>query len=138
MKRITAILLVMLAGFFTADRLQAQSREVRATIPFNFIVGGKQLPAGTYKIFPNNEATIVIQNRNQPITILSMVQKKNYGVPVNVGRLTFNKYGDRYFLSEIHSTASSLNVVIPRSKLEKRTETQQASVESSQVLIAAE
>jgi hypothetical protein len=137
MKRSTAITLVLLAGFCTAGALQAQSYDVRANVPFNFIVGSKQLPAGSYRFFPDGDYTIVIQNRNQPIAVLSMISFES-DAPRNVSTLAFKKYGDHYFLSEIRCARAAKNVEIPRSKLEKKAQDQQASLESSQILVAAE
>jgi hypothetical protein len=137
MKRFTAIVLVMLAGLFTAGRLQAQNHEVRANIPFNFIVNGKQLPPGSYRFSSDSYATVIIQNRNQPIAVLSKVVAAD-GAPLDVSRLVFHRYGDQYFLSEIRCALVGMNVEIPRSKLEKQARTQQASLEPDRVLVAAE
>ena len=136
MKRFTAIVIVMLAAFCTANRLQAQSQEVRVHVPFSFIVGSKQLPAGSYQFLAQLDSTIIIRNRDQPIAVLSRIVAAN-GAPPDASRLVFNKYGDRYFLSEIRCASAALNVELPRSKLEKQAQTEHASLESSRVLLAA-
>jgi hypothetical protein len=55
-------------------------------------------------------------------------------------QLVFHKYGDQYFLCEIRSQESSLNVELPTSKEEKRaraqTQVARAPVQSSDVMIA--
>jgi hypothetical protein len=136
MKRFTAIVLVVLAGFCTAGRLQAQTHEVRATVPFSFIVGGKQLPPGNYRIYPINDVTVVIQNRDHAIAALSLTNTADS--TKKEGHLVFNKYGDRYFLSEILSSRAAMNVEIARSKLERQAQTQRASLEPDRILVAAE
>ena len=50
MKRITAIALFAIANFALAGTSFAQSNGVRANVPFDFTVGNKLLPAGTYTI----------------------------------------------------------------------------------------
>jgi hypothetical protein len=138
MKRFTSIALVMLASLFTAGGLQAQSHETRATVPFNFVVGNKQLPAGRYSVLSQTDGSVIIQNRDHPIAVISLLEAED-AVPPNGGaHLTFNQYGDHYFLSEIRCAWSTMNGDIPRSKLEKRARTEQASVEPARVLIAAE
>jgi hypothetical protein len=136
MKRFTAIVLVMLAGFCTAGRLQAQSREIRATVPFSFIVGGKQLPAGNYRFYPANDVTVIVQNRDHAIAALSLANSADS--TKRESHLVFNKYGDRYFLSEILSSTGAMNMAIPRSKLERQAQTQRASLEPDRILVAAE
>ena len=53
MKRITAIALFAIASFAVADKSFAQGPTVQATVPFDFTVGNKLLPAGTYTIKRN-------------------------------------------------------------------------------------
>jgi hypothetical protein len=135
MKRIAVIALIVLAGFCTAGSLQAQSHEVRANVPFDFTVGNKQLPAGSYKFFSTPNDMIWIQNGDQQIAVLSRTEdayiSSNY-----VSDLVFNKYGDRYFLKEIDCTSIGLDVDIVPSKLEKQVRTQQAWLGPQQVLVA--
>ncbi|MBV8114110.1 MAG: hypothetical protein JO300_05170, partial [Silvibacterium sp.] len=50
MKRITTTALFILAALVTAGGAVAQDRAVRATVPFDFTVGDKLLPAGNYEI----------------------------------------------------------------------------------------
>ena len=50
MKRITAIALLAIANFALAGTSFAQSKGVRANVPFDFTVGKKLLPSGTYTI----------------------------------------------------------------------------------------
>ena len=50
MKRITAIALLAIANFAVAGTSFAQSRTVQAKVPFDFTVGNKLLPSGTYTI----------------------------------------------------------------------------------------
>ena len=50
MQRITAIALLATADFAMAGVLFAKSNGVQANVPFDFTVGSKLLPLGTYKI----------------------------------------------------------------------------------------
>jgi hypothetical protein len=135
MKRFASIALLTLATVCAAGRLQAQTREMRADIPFNFIVGSQQLQAGSYRLLPEGESIILIQNRDHATAVLTL-RLCSTGESATGSSLVFNKYGDRYFLSEIHSTISALNQEIPRSKLEKRAQTEQASLEPTRIMVA--
>ena len=137
MKRITAMVLVAIANLAMAGTTFAQSNGVRATVPFDFTVGDKLLPSGTYTIKQGSSHVIVIRSHDKPISALSIVNQSDDRA-ANGGKLLFHKYGDRYFLSEILCDGANLDVQIPFSKAEKRTRLQQAALSSSsQVYVAA-
>ncbi len=138
MKRITAIALFMISGFFIVDGVLAQDHAVQATVPFDFTVGGRLLPSGTYTITPVMSRVIEIQDRNEHVSIFTPTtddSKKSQGN----GKLVFKRYGGQYFLSEILCEPASLNVRLISSKSEKRARMQEARLDhgASQVLVAA-
>ena len=140
MKRITAIALIAMANFALAGTSFAQSNGVRATVPFDFTVGNKLLPSGTYTIQKEstNANVIVIRSHDKPIATLSLVNQDGNKSP-NGGKLLFHKYGSQYFLSEILCDQAEMNVEIPPSKTEKRAQLQQATLNSSSpTLVAAQ
>jgi hypothetical protein len=137
MKRITAIALLAIANFAMAGTSFAQSKGVRADVPFDFTVGNQLLPAGTYTIKTESEGLIAIKNHNKPIAVLTLVDRDG-AKPPNGGKLMFRKYGDRYFLSEILCDWMDMNVTVRPFKAEKRVQLQRAMVHpSSEVFIAA-
>jgi hypothetical protein len=140
MKRTTAIVLIAMANFAMAGTSFAQSKGVPATVPFDFIVGDKLLPAGTYTIERKSMDTsvIVIKNHDKPIAAFSLVNQDSAKSP-NGGKLLFHKYGGRYFLSEVLCDEADMNVELPTSKTEKRAQLQQATLKSgSQTVVAAQ
>ena len=135
MKRITSIALFVLAGLVSAGNVLAQDHGVRATVPFDFTVGNKVLPSGTYTIAPATEHVIVIRNREKNITVMST--SYGDGKQSKTGKLVFNKYGDQYFLREILCSSADMSVELPASKTEKRARLQEARLESTpQVFLA--
>jgi hypothetical protein len=93
---------------------------VRATIPFDFNVGGKQLKAGKYVI---NQSSItmgtLIRNLDDndvanfnSITITDRAQQAE-------ARLVFRRYGNQYFLGKIYDGTSGQGIELPRSKAER-------------------
>jgi hypothetical protein len=139
MKRTTAFALLAMANLALAGTSFAQSNGVRATVPFDFTVGNKLLPSGTYTIKQaTNTHMIVITSRDKPIAALSLVNQDGKKSP-NGGKLLFHRYGGQYFLSEILCDQADMNVAIPRSKTEKRAQLQQATLtSSSQTVVAAQ
>ncbi|MGC2399136.1 MAG: hypothetical protein WA510_05120 [Acidobacteriaceae bacterium] len=126
MKRITAIAFFAIANLALAGHSFAQSG-VRATVPFDFTVGNKLLPAGTYYIntASDTRSVIAIRNHDKPIAVMTSVNPDGKRSP-NGGRWVFKKYGDQYFLSEILCDDANLNVIVPTSKTEKKVRLQEA------------
>ena len=140
MKRTTAIALLAIANFAMAGTSFAQSNGVQATVPFDFTVGTKLLPPGTYTIQKKsiNANVILIESHDKPIATFYLVNRDSNKSP-NGGQLLFHKYGGQYFLSEILCEQADMNVEIPPSKSEKRAQLQQATLEpSSQTAVAAQ
>jgi len=84
-------------------RAQMPGTTVRATIPFDFIVSGKTLPAGNYEIRRINDSPegLVIRNvvdkRDHVMFETEAVEAKK--IPRR-SEIVFHRYGDTYFLSE--------------------------------------
>lgn len=121
MKNIAAIALFVVATFIAAGPAHAQDHSVKATVPFNFTVGDQTLPSGTYTIGSRTTSPDVLAMRNwdKKVNILSMGQT-NQGNPGHDNTLVFHKYGNQYFLSEIRSEGTSINIHFPATKAEKR------------------
>lgn len=134
MKRITAIALLTFASCVTAARALDVDPSVQANVPFDFIVGDRVLPAGTYKITEQSAGVIMIQNRDKHVTVLTLAEGDD---ATKGNKLIFDRYGDRYFLSEVLCPHSNLTVQIPASKMEKAAQKQEASIhDSGQTLVA--
>jgi hypothetical protein len=127
MKRITAIALLAIANFAMAGTSFAQSTGVRANVPFDFTVGNKLFPAGTYTIKEQSDHVIIITNYNKPIAALSLVNGNSNRSP-NGGKLKFHRYGSQYFLSEILCEQANMNLQVPTSKTEQRIALQEAKL----------
>jgi hypothetical protein len=137
MKRITAIALLAIANLALAGTSFAQSKGVKANIPFDFTVSNKLLPAGTYTVQTKSGGIIEVQNHDKPISVFTLVDQDGAKSP-NGGVLIFHKYGDQYFLSEILCDSEDMSVELHPSKTEKRVQLQQAMVQpTSEVFIAA-
>jgi hypothetical protein len=141
MKHITTIAFVALASILSAGKVLAQSHEVRSAVPFDFTVGDKLLPAGTYSILPISEGIIVIRNRETHVAVLAPAFADS-NRSTNGGKLVFNKYASQYFLKEILCESAAMNVNLPSTKAEKRARSwaeEQAKLHNGgdQVMVAA-
>jgi hypothetical protein len=86
---------------------------VTAKIPFEFVVGVKTLPAGTYTI-----------SRVSPVRsglIIHSYEEGTIVLPVAIddpspqqAELSFEHVGDKYFLSKIETPAAVFTIAIPR------------------------
>jgi hypothetical protein len=140
MKYLTALALFIAATFITAGKAIAQDYAVRATIPFNFTVNGSQLPAGNYTIGTDitNPRIVKISDGTQHVHVM-VLTLPSADEKRKANQLVFHKYGDQYFLSEIRSQESAINVQLATSKQEKRarTETQVAGLPANNDVIIA-
>jgi hypothetical protein len=76
--------------------------KVFATIPFDFEVGGKTLPAGTYTVtkVSDNSRGLLISNRNQGVFALPVsLDNVQAGGPL----FSFEKVAGKYLLSEVNT-----------------------------------
>ena len=116
----TSILRTVISIGFSAAlcsvSLQAQDR-IHATIPFDFQVGSQTFAAGEYYVAPVAPTTLLIRNVNthaaQLVSTVGGDRSSTPGGPV----LTFNRYGETYFLAKIGADARGWEV--PPSKAEK-------------------
>jgi hypothetical protein len=137
MKRITALSLFMVSSILGAGMASAQTHGVKATMPFDFTVGGKLLPPGTYKILFLNDDVIQIQSQDKAVSVLSQ-SSPDSSVSPNGAKLVFDKFGDQYFLREVLGGAFALNVDLPSSKSERYVRTREATVNNQTHASAAE
>src|SRR4029077_17972653 len=84
----------------------------------NFAAGAKTLPAGEYRVSAMTHNLVTIQSADSKTTmILASHSAENTNMD-GVGALTFNRYGDRYFLSQIWM-GGSVGKELPKSRAEK-------------------
>jgi|HubBroStandDraft_5_1064220.scaffolds.fasta_scaffold231440_2 hypothetical protein len=106
-------------GLSAATFAAAQNGTLRATIPFNFVVNGKTLPAGEYSVQPSASlGSLIIKGVERPASVISLtvpvVDRSSRPVP----RLVFHVYGDRYFLSEAWSGDQGTKLTVSHSERE--------------------
>jgi hypothetical protein len=133
-KGLTMLGLMVTLAFVTAvTSANAQStRRQTADIPFDFVVGDKNLPAGKYDVHSMTAAGEALRIRgianeksvvrlSNPITRIEPAQK---------GQLVFHRYGNQYFLSEVWTAGMSNGRQLLKSAAEKALQREVAGIPS--------
>ena len=138
MRAITTLSLFVLIT--VCAHAQSANNQMKASIPFKFIVGQTQMPAGDYTIsFVNGASgatTMLIKSADDHAS--KMVQM----LPVEAreiresGKLVFNRYGQQYFLSQIWSPADQTGLELAPSRAERALEREIAQTERERVTLA--
>ena len=125
MKNIAAIALFIAATFIAAGPATAQDHLVRATVPFNFTVGDQTLPSGTYTITSeiNSPYLLALHNSDKKVFFYSLGEPDQSN-PRHDNILVFHRYGNQYFLSDIRSNGTGLNLHFAPTNAEKRAKAQ--------------
>jgi hypothetical protein len=139
MKRITAVALFTLASILGVGSTFAQvrTREVQATVPFDFTVRNQQLPAGTYSIVRAMDGTIQIRNQKKYVVVITLASEN--GSPSAGCLLGFDKLAGQNFLHAVLCQSAAISVNLPASKLEKNAREEEAKLHDGdgQIIIAA-
>jgi hypothetical protein len=124
MKNIAAIALFVAGTFVVAGQAYAQDHALKANVPFNFTVGNRTVPAGTYTISSDmaDPDLVAIRNYAKKVGVMSLGQPGESN-PRHDNTLVFHKYGNQYFLSEIRSADAAMNIHFATTKAEKRART---------------
>ena len=117
------LMLVAMVGATASAQGQSLSDHLRAKIPFDFVVGDKQLPAGDY-VIGNAQTTsnifMAIRNRNGGANALTIPVQ--VGTPTDSAKLIFHRYGDQYFLFQVWQVGATTGRAVAKSRSERDVE----------------
>ncbi len=95
---------------------------LRANIPFDFVIGTKTLPRGTYTVNLLNTIPNVLvisgQDNNEGALAISFTVSAE-DTEDNSPKLIFNRYGNEYFLSQVWSGAGLVGMELLKSQQER-------------------
>jgi hypothetical protein len=97
----------------------AQGWKLAAEIPFDFTVGDVKMPSGRYTVQLSAGQTLLIKSSDDHNAVISFSNEMMPPRNLKQGRLVFNAYGDRYFLSTVSWPQGPARMV-PPSKFELR------------------
>jgi hypothetical protein len=116
-KQYLTVLLALICLFGLGAGAQAQEEgRVVAKIPYEFVAGGKALPAGTYAI------TRVSLDRDRPWEIRNTVTPRDSVLlqplssdgAVDHAGLRLERVGDTYYLSRVATSAGVFTLPVPK------------------------
>ncbi|MBV9209282.1 MAG: hypothetical protein JOZ52_01565 [Acidobacteria bacterium] len=100
------IILVIMIAFVSAlasASAQSPGHNLTASVPFEFSVGDKAMPAGDYSIGRLNSdgAALRISNQESNKSVSRLTQDVQASQPKATSLLVFRRYGDQYFLAQV-------------------------------------
>jgi hypothetical protein len=121
MKRQAFSLVSLLSLLLVAGSAIAQTVHVRGKVPFNFAVGNKTLPAGTYDIRTTSSdgKILLLQARDGKSSMIVGSNAAESLKNAEKTKLVFNQYGSQYFLAEIWVRGATLGRQLPKTSREK-------------------
>jgi hypothetical protein len=138
-KTMTRTVLAAVAAVALAGAISAQAQLVTkatAQIPFTFSVGSSGFSAGKCEItLPYQMPHVVLLKCDEARNGVMVLTSPVGGVlPIQQSKLIFNRYGDRYFLSEIWIAGRAYGHRLSRSKVERELAVAQRG--SQQIVLA--
>jgi hypothetical protein len=124
LRAIAMLISIIVFAYVTAIASNAQSRgrELRADIPFDFVVGDKTLAAGKYSVdqFPTGPGNgILVRSRNGGHSAVRLTDLLESNAPKEKTTLTFHRYGNMYFLAQVWIAGSKEGRELIMSKAER-------------------
>ena len=127
-KHMLGTLLGLVITFSAVPGHAQDGDKIKATIPFNFVVGNKELKAGDYVIQRVRESGALSfrseDSGDQQIVFAIPMESNKTG---NHERLLFHRYGDQYFLSQVWLSGDEDGHELVRGAQEKTTAANQGA-----------
>jgi len=130
------LIALTLFGGLMVPATQAQSIMLKAEIPFDFVVGDKQLHSGEYHVRQTHPGVMLIQSKDARSSAMVLTTAAQAGKISDVDKLVFNRYGDQYFLSKIWASDSGRQ--LPKSRLEREVAARSGVKPGATVVAAAQ
>jgi hypothetical protein len=101
--------------------LSAQSgSRIIVNVPFDFVARNQHLAAGTYSVTTNlTQGTVLIRGEDNGSATFALTIATQADQVQPCAKLVFNRYGDRYFLSQVWHAGTDRGRMIPASKAEQ-------------------
>ena len=121
MKHLRLILFAFTA-LLLATAANAQSTNVTASVPFDFVVADHAYPAGDYvvKSISDTGVPILIRNTDESENGIALSNTCSSGKPAPTTKLVFHRMNGQYFLYQIWREGSTEGREFPTSKTEMR------------------
>jgi hypothetical protein len=120
MKRQLFAAVTVLATLMVGGSALAQELNVKVSIPFNFVVQGQTLPAGSYSLrsITRDGKTLMVESADrQERAMINIIDAESLK-PADHTKLVFHRYEDRYFLSQVWIAGNNRGRQLPKSARE--------------------
>jgi hypothetical protein len=88
-------------GAFASSAQAFAQHTVKVEVPFAFQSDNKAMPAGTYRIDMPSTHLMLINGGTSASTRFAITEPDERAKTLNVSKVVFRRYGDRYFLHEV-------------------------------------
>jgi hypothetical protein len=114
---------------FATAAANAQGFNVRADVPFDFVVANQTLPAGEYEVRPGatSDQMLIIQSSDGSKAALAITYACGGGDPSKHSELVFHRVGNQYFLSQVQVQGYAQGRELPKNRTEAEAEAEVAS-----------
>jgi hypothetical protein len=122
MKTRALVIAGMMALTAMANTRVAQAQEpLVVNIPFDFVAGTAQLPAGEYsvKVSGPTQSVLLISRKDAAMSAFINTNPAVSSAPQTESKLIFNRYGDRYFLAQVWQEGNTQGRQLLKSSREK-------------------
>ena len=124
LKGFTMLVLIVTLALATAvasANAQSSANKVVVDVPFEFSVGYKALPAGTYSVQSIVSAGdgLLIQSTDGKMSALRLSEATRRIKEKPQARLVFHRYGERYFLAEVWNGVDNTGRQLTKSQEER-------------------
>lgn len=117
------LIMLSVLGVLTTVSAHAQAgAQFTATIPFNFNVGGKTLPAGQYLVGRSTQTSaegLALRGTDGRAGVFVLTRGIQTEEVQQQSKLVFRRYGDQYFLAEVWISGRSTGRGLPSSRKER-------------------
>jgi hypothetical protein len=124
----------------TSARAQVMDT-IEADVPFDFTLRHDVLPAGHYiikRVDDSRPGVMEIRGSDSHKTRIFLTGDAQIAKEPKHTELIFDRVGDQYFLSKIFEVGSTYGVQVPKSRSERKLETEGAVLERQSVAVPAQ
>lgn len=121
---LTIVAVISCLATLVVTPVQAQNAgNMSVSIPFDFAVSGKTLPAGEYYVQRSTEGTRVVTTIRNRDNTKAVYLPQTHPVQANEiqseSKLVFNKYGNQFFLSQVWTSGRSAGEELAKTARER-------------------
>jgi hypothetical protein len=120
-KRLMVLAAVMTLTVMASARVAQAQQSLVINIPFDFVAGNQLLPAGEYAVKlsgPQHSLILIDRKYSLASSFMNTNAVAANEIPAE-SKLVFNRYGHRYFLSQIWTVGNSNGRQLQKSAREK-------------------